>query len=149
MSEGKGPGEGTTRPGGIFEVSTADVDRYLAAARDAEDAVQQALDSYRGRGVPRPALFVLRPGSRHGPLLADRLEERGTKVLCPQPDVRLYVLALDDAREALRPVFGTRAGRLFRVPRWPVSYWTVEVTAADTLVFEGRTRKDAAQPAGS
>jgi hypothetical protein len=145
MSQDQGP----VFPGGIPEVSTADVDRYLAAARAVEDAVQQALDASRGQGVPRPALFVLHSGSRHGPLLEAGLEQRGTKVGPASPDVRLFMLALDDAREVLRPVFGAQARRLFRVAQWPVSYWTVEVTAADTRVFEGRTRKDAAaQPTG-
>jgi hypothetical protein len=33
---------------------------------------------------------------------------------------------------------GKKADRLFRVPSWPVSYWTVDVNANRVLVLESR-----------
>jgi hypothetical protein len=138
-----------TLPDGTREVRTTDADPYFAEDRAASQVeLQAALDGYRAGGCPRPVVFCCAGRDEKTSMawrqLEPALKEAG-KSISNAADQWLprYVVATDVARRLLAPIVGKEASRLFRVPTWPVSYWSVGIGPEEPKVYESRTFKDA------
>jgi hypothetical protein len=135
-------------PDGTVDVRTNDTNPSFAKDRARENTeLQAALDAFRARGVARPVVITCTERSektaRLWRLLEPTLTASGLLVnSSSKGGPRHLVIPTDSARKALRAVFGKAASRLFRVPSWPVSYWTVNIGPDAPEVMESRTFKD-------
>jgi hypothetical protein len=140
------PIEMRTLDDGTLEVRTTDADPYLAEARAADDVrLAQVLADFRRRGHARPVRLVLchdgvQAARSHA---AVRLPAAAVPLDLRSEGLTGFVLTAAEARAALRPLFGSRADGLFRLPSWPVSFWEVHVLSGRTQVYETRTWQDA------
>ncbi len=138
-------------PDGTLETHTTDADPWFAEDRAREDSeLQAALDTLRARGVARPVVISCtergEKAARFWALLKPTLIAAGIPVFsAAEAGCRHYVVPVDVAREALRAVFGKSASRHFRLPSWPVSYWSVNIGSEHHEVYESRTFKDIAE----
>jgi hypothetical protein len=126
---------------GTINVRTDDSDPYLAEAR-AADAKQahMAIALFREQGCPRPVVIVVPEGVPFTvPPDSISFANRGF----PGP-TQTHVTRPDHARQALRPIFGAQAARLFRVSSWPAGYFTVSLLrGGGAEVYESRSWADA------
>jgi hypothetical protein len=137
-------------PDGTFETRTTDADLYFAEDRPLEDVgLQAALDAFRAGGIHHPVVFTLlgrgAKAAQAWRQMEPVMKERGKAVSSALDQwIPHYVVGADVARQLLTPVFGKGANRLFRVPTWPVGYWSVNIADDQHEVYESRTFKDEA-----
>jgi hypothetical protein len=142
-------------PDGTLETRTNDTDPYFAEARAKEDAeLQRALDYYRSQGLGRAVLFHVGDDSDVAAATWRKLEPVLTRRGLVISSAGLgpggaYVTHTNLARKLLRPLLGKQADRLFRTPRWPLSYWTARTTSRGIVTHESRTFKDEAKSEGT
>src|SRR5262249_29112307 len=124
-----------------FQVETADADPYLAGRKAKKDDAQLrgAVDAFLTRHGTRPVVFSLSSAAaRANPDLARLAFPEGTP---PLHTVAFLLTTAESARRILRPV-ARDSRRPFRVPSWPVSYWSVRVTPAQVEATETRFLRD-------
>ena len=131
---------------GTLGVWTTDSDPWLAEDRAADDVrLEQVLADFRARGHARPVRLVLcydGPHAGTGPLPLS-MPASSVPLNLRSNCVIGFMLTVAEAREALKPLFGAHASRLFHTATWPVSFWEVHVLSTNTRVYESRTWRDA------
>jgi hypothetical protein len=116
-------------------------DGHLSAARAAYTArINKAVEECRARGEPRPVFIVLGDADAYIRRQNDRVEGRLRDAIAfdhfALDWARPRVVSRCTARHALEVVEGRKSRRLFRMPQWPVSYWTVVVLGRELTVGE-------------
>ena len=139
---------------GNLTVRTTENDSYFATDRAREEAeIQTALDSFRARGMTHPVMFTCvdrgEKAAKNWQLLKPTLMEAGTSTFSAAEDgSRHYIVTVDVARKVLFALCGKSASRLFRVPHFPLGYWTVDIGSEGMQVLESRTFRDIAAAEG-